>query len=298
MKIAVFDTNILPEFKARIQSVASEPVDFPRQRCDNEKDRIARTGDADTVLIGPWDKITAEYLNACPSIRNVCICGTSTANANVDELKKRNIAFKNVVDYGDEPAAEFIFMQLAGLLHGVGPYQWKPERHELMGKSVGIIGLGALGKAIAHMALAYKMDTSYFSLHRKLEHEKLGVLYRDLPDMLEKNEIIVISTPTNVQVLGNEEFDLLRPGSIVVQASVGNAVNREAFLSWIAQDGNYAIFDKSAGEENYHAYKDLPRVIFADVIAGYTHETLERLYEKVIDNLEAFSRRERVGERI
>jgi lactate dehydrogenase-like 2-hydroxyacid dehydrogenase len=157
-----------------------------------------------------------------------------------------------------------------------------------MGKTVGIIGLGALGKAIAHVALAYKMDVSYFSLHRRQEWEDRGLRYADLPTLLKENEIIIVSSPTNVEVLGEKEFELLQPGSILVQASAGSVLDRKAFLKWIAREGNYAVFDKSAGEDNYQAYKDVPRVIFADVVAGYTNETLERLYKKVLENIAVF----------
>jgi phosphoglycerate dehydrogenase-like enzyme len=285
-KIVVFDPNLTAETKQQLQKLSAEPASFPAERCPSDQ-LVERTGNADIVLVGPWDKITAAYLDACPSIRYVCLCGTSTANIDLEELEKRGIAFTNVVDYGDEPAAEFVFLQLARLLHGVGEYQWKAQRHELMNKTVGIIGLGALGKAIAHLALAYKMDASYFSLHRKHDWEERELQYKELPDLIRTNDIIIVSSPTNKQVLGEQEFALMKPGTILVQASAGDVIDKATFLDWIAQDGNFAIFDKSAGEDNYQAYKGLPRVIFADVVAGYTHETLQRLYEKVVSNLKA-----------
>ena len=164
-KLVVFDTRLLPEVKSQIQALVTGPINFPEDRCHDEWELIKRTGNADIVLVSPSDKVTATYLDACPSIEYVCICGTSTANVDLDELIKRGIAFDNVRDYGDEPTAEFIFMQVSRLMRGVGEYQWKPEQHELMGKSIGIIGLGALGKAVAHLALAYKMSASYYSLH-------------------------------------------------------------------------------------------------------------------------------------
>ena len=169
-----------------LQALSDEAIDFPEERCSNEEELIKRTGDADVILVDPWDKVTARYLDACPSVKYVCICGTSTANVDLEELKKRN-----------------------------------------MGKSVGVIGLGALGKAIAHLALAYKMNASYFSLHRKQEWEDQGLRYADLPTVLKEND-------------------------------------------------------------NYQAYKDVPRVMFADVVAGYTHEALERLYAKVLENIAAY----------
>lgn len=289
MKIAVFDNRLLPEACQQIQGLTTDPISFPDEHCSSEEDLIKRTGNAEIVLVGPWDKVTKNYLDACSSVKYVCLCGTSTTNIDLDELKKRNIPFNNVVDYGDERMAEFTFMQLTMLLRGVGKYQWKDVQHELMGKNVGIIGLGPLGKAIAHLALAYKMNVSYYSPHRKPEWEEKGLRYAGIPELLATNDIIVASGPSNVEVLGKDEFAHIRPGSIILQASSGNVFNREAFLDWIAaDDGNFAIFDKAAGEDNYQAYKDLPRVIFAEVVAGDTRETLERLGQKVVENLKRF----------
>lgn len=289
MKLAVFDNRLLPQSRQQIQSLTTEPILFPDEKCPSEAELIKRTGDADIVLVGPWDKVTKSYLDACPSIKYVCLCGTSTTNIDLEELQKRGIPFNNVMHYGDEPMAEFTFMQLTMLLRGIGNLQWKQNvQHELMGKNIGIIGLGPLGQAIAHLALAYKMNVSYFSPHRKPKWEERGVRYAEMPALLAENEIIIACGPTNVQTLGKAEFDRIGPGGIVVQASAGNVLDRQAFLEWIAQDGNFAIFDKAAGEDNYNAYKDLPRVMFAPVVAGDTHETLARLGGKVYENVKNY----------
>lgn len=287
-KVAVFDNRLLPESRKHIQSLVAEPIAFSDDRCGSEDELIRRTSDANIVLVGPWDRVTASYLDACPSVKYIGLCGTSMANIDLDELRKRGISFTNVRDYGDEPTAEFIFMQLTRLLRGVGPYQWKPEQHELMGKSIGIIGLGALGQSIARLALAYKMQVSYFSPHRKPVWEEKGLTYLDKSELVSGSTIIIASGPTNVEVLGKDEFAALNAGGIIIQASAGSVLDRHAFTEWIGREGNFAIFDKAAGEDNYQAYKDLPRVVFAEVIAGDTRETLVRLGQKVHDNLKVY----------
>jgi len=153
---------------------------------------------------------------------------------------------------------------------------------------MGIVGLGALGKAIANLALAYKMNASYFSAHRKPEWEKRGLRYTELHDLLSACEIIVLSTPTNLKVLGEEEFALLKPDSILVQASIGTPFDREAFLKWISREDNYAIFDQGVGEESFRIYKTLPRVIISATSSGNTYETRQRLGTKVVENLRSY----------
>jgi len=289
MKIAVLDNiRVLPDVQEEIRRLAVNEVTFPEGAPASAEELIARTGDAGAVLINTGTKIDKTYPDACPSVKYVGLCGTSTANVDLEALKARGIAFTNVADYGDEPTAEYNFLQLESLARGVGKYQWKDTPRELMGKSIGIIGLGALGKAIANLALAYKMDTRYFSAHRKPEWEERGLRYTELHDLLTTCEIIVISTPTNLKVLGEAEFALLKPNSILVQASIGTPFDREAFLKWIATNNNYAIFDQGVGEESFRMYKTLPRVILSATSSGNTYETRQRLGTKVIENLKSY----------
>ena len=99
----------------------------------------------------------------------------------------------------------------------------------------------------------------------------------------------MISTPTNVKVLGAPEFALLKPNSVLVQASLGTPFDRKAFLQWISTAGGYAIFDQGVGEENLRIYEGLPRVIVAATAFGRTYETSRRLGEKVTASVRAYA---------
>ena len=283
MKIAVLDYRIPPEVQQVIQSLATNEVLFPSNRCPEDK-RVERTGDAEVVLVTPWEKIDRAYLDACPDLKYVGLCGTSTANVDLDELAKRRIAFTSMQSGGEdknakaaggkEAVAEFFFMQLVRLARGIGEYQWKSgEARQLKGRPLGIIGLGDVGKGIAHMALAYRMDVAYYSPHRKLEWEERGVEYRSKEELLKSSEIIVICSTTNIEVLGKEEFKLIKDGSILLQACGGSPFDKPAFYDWISREGNFAIFDMSANEQNYQLYKDIPRVVFSKEVAGDTYES-------------------------
>jgi len=289
-KIAVIaDVHLLPETQELISQLSATTLAFPSQDTQPSADElIERTADADAVLVSPGTKITEEYLSSCPSVKYIGICGTSKENVDLDAVEKRHITLTNVVDYGDEPAAEFIFMQLEYLVRGMGQNQWKDYPTELMGKKMGIIGLGALGTAIANLALAYKMDVSYHSKTRRPEQEQLGVSYSEKDELLKTCQIIVICTPSNLVAISKDDFELIQSNVIIVQASMGMCLDQGAFLDWIKQDSNFALFDYSAGNQSYEAYKDLPRVIFPKVIAGHTQETKQRLGDKVIQNLKKY----------
>lgn len=247
-----------------------------------------KSKNADAVLISPENRLSKEFFDKCPSLKYVGVCGTSMENIDRDAAAENNVRVTNVKDYGDEPTAEFIFMQLTSLLRGAHGLRWKKDPHELMNKKIGIIGMGALGRSVADLAIAYKMNVSYYSRSRKNAHEKLGVVYSELPELLRNNEIIVLCTPTNLEILNSKQFDNIKNGSILVQASMGDVFSREAFLQWISKDDNYAIFDYAAGERNFKAYHALPRVIFPKIIAGHSLETKHRLAKTATKNLQAY----------
>lgn len=287
MNLAVIaNVHLLPETQKSVQELFNNSVSFPEDEAQpGEQELILRTNGAELILVSPSTKITASYLNACPSVKYIGICGTAKESIDQEAAASRNVTITNVSDYGDEPAAEFIFMQLEYLARGMGQYQWKDYPTELMGKTIGIIGLGALGQAIARLALAYKMNVHYYSKTRKPDWEQQGVQFKEKSDLLQNSNVIIISTPSNAQAIEVNEFSFIQPNTILVQASMGSCFDKNAFLEWIKDSSNFAMFDYSAGNDNYEAYKDLPNVVFPKVIAGHTHETKQRLGDKVIENL-------------
>jgi hypothetical protein len=65
-KIAILEYRFQPDTQVKIQALAANKISFPHERC-SEESRIAQTGDADIVLVTPWDKIDIAYLDACPA---------------------------------------------------------------------------------------------------------------------------------------------------------------------------------------------------------------------------------------
>jgi len=99
IKIAVLDNiRVLPEAQEEIRSLAANEVTFPENAAASTEELVARTGDAEAVLINTGTKIDRNYLDACPSVKYAGLGGTSTANVDLDALKARDIAFTNVTD--------------------------------------------------------------------------------------------------------------------------------------------------------------------------------------------------------
>lgn len=235
------------------------------------------------LLVSTATALTADDLARYPRLRHLALCGTSFGRIDTAALASRGITASSVADYGDHPAAEVVFMQLVALTRGYGPYQWRGAPHELAGKSLTVIGLGALGAAMARLGLAYRMRVSHLSRSAKPEWEAQGVR-RIAREQLADTDIVIVTSPTNVVVLQLEDFDRL-DGGIVVQASLGRVMDDAAFRGWIAREQNHAVFDFAAGEDLYAAYAGLPRVVFPRVVAANAVETWDRLGEHVVANV-------------
>lgn len=280
---------LIAETFEAIQALTNKKLALPdTEEKPTLEELVERTGNSEAVLVGLSAEITKEYLDACPSVKYIGVLGSSMANIDIEAVKEKSIILKNATHYGDEPTGEYIFMQLISLARGIGDYQWKSEPCELYGKSIGIIGPGAVGTPIAKLAKAFHMDVSYFGTSKKAELDEAEIKFKSKKELLKDSDIIVLTPPSNTQVLADEDFAIMKSNSILVSISMGNPFDRASFLKWIAKDDNFAILDMASGIENYKIYSQLPNVVFPKVIAGHSYETKQRLGRQVVANLKKY----------
>lgn len=285
-KISTINVLNLPtEVMDQISSFSNDKVIFYDTDSQSEEETVERIGDADAVL-GSWNStITKKVLDACPNLKYIGICGTSLTKVDVDEVKRHNVVLKNVTDYGDEATAEFIFAQLLNLYRGFGKYQLDSIPTELNGKTMGIIGLGAVGQQVARLALGFNMKVVYYSRTQNSEWESKGLIYQELNQLLSTSDVISLSVPRNLNIIGKAEFDLIKPKAVLVNTAIGTVFDLPSFVDWIGKGQNYFIVDN---QEYITQVKDLSNVIALPITAGKTKESVSRLAKKVIDNIKSY----------
>lgn len=245
---------------------------------------LAEAGpDTEVALISTATPLTEDALSQLPALRHLALCGTSYGRIDLDALHRRGITTSNVADYSDETTAEVIFMQLVAVARGFSTVQWRDESHELFGKHLLIVGLGALGSAVAHLGLAYGMQVAHLSRSAKPEWEAKGVRRAAQPTAFSEADVVVVTGPTGISLVGADDLAQLHD-AILLQASGGRVIDDAAFRDWITRGDNVAIFDLAAGED---VYAELPRVVFPRAISGLSDESRQRLGEQVIANVEA-----------
>ncbi|MBI5061787.1 MAG: dihydrofolate reductase [Candidatus Aenigmarchaeota archaeon] len=286
--VSVDAINLSEEALNEIKKCSKRPTKFYDTDPKNVNEMIKRVGNADCVLISWRTKLGKEIFETCKNIKYIGLCATSFANIAVDEARKRKIVISNVVDYGDEATAEYIFAQLLSLFRGLGEYQWKKAPCELFGKNLGIIGLGAVGKQVARLGLGFGMNVAYHSRTRRPEFEKKGLKFMSLHDMIRNSDIISLHVPKDTTIFSRKEFDIIPKNTILVNSCLGKVFDEEDFAEWIKKGDNFAVFDYSVDTEYYNRLKNMKNVIFPKIIAGKTMESKQRLSMKVVENIKSF----------
>lgn len=286
--VSVDAINISEEALNEIKKYSKRPARFSDTNPKNVNEIIKRIGDADCVLISWRTKLGKEIFEKCQNINYVGLCATSFSNIDLIETKNRKIVVSNVADYGDEATAEYIFAQLLSLARGFGKYQWKDMPCELLGKTLGIIGLGAVGSQVARLGISFGMNVIYYSRTKKLEFERKGLKFMCLHDLIRNSEVISIHVPIGTRIFSKKEFEIVPKGAILVNTCLGEVFDEKDFIDWIKKGNNVAIFDYSVSKEYYKSFRNLENVIFPKIIAGRTLESKQRLSMKVVENIKSF----------
>ncbi|MFN8347190.1 MAG: NAD(P)-dependent oxidoreductase [Spirosomataceae bacterium] len=259
----------------------------------SDEETLARIGASDCVLVSWQTPLRAEVIAAAPRLRYIGMCcslySETSANVDIVAAKGLGITVQGVRDYGDEGVVEFIFAQLINLFKGYGPYQWRAEPVELGGKSLGIIGLGTLGRMVADTARHFGMEVCYFGRTRRPEAEQKGIRFLPLPELLAHCDVISTHLPKHTILLDEEAFQHKKANSIFINTSLGLTFDESALLHWLEKDKtSFAIFDSDGAGSRYATFSQRSNIIVYPRSAGFTEESKVRLTRKVIANLESF----------
>ncbi|MEW6096822.1 MAG: NAD(P)-dependent oxidoreductase, partial [bacterium] len=244
-KIAIIDTIKITEgAKKEIQHDSNARIIYPEFDTKNETEIYQRINDADAAL-GNWHStINTFILKHTPNLKYVGICGTCLTNIDLEATKKHNVVVKNVTNYGDYATAEYIIAQLLNLFRGFCKHKWRDDPREIYSKTIGIIGLGAVGQKVAKIALGFGMKVLYYSRSRKIEWEEKGVQYSPINDLFKKSDIISVHVPKNTKIIGKHDLEKIGNNKIIIDTCLGSIYKDIAAVRlWLENKNNFLIRD-------------------------------------------------------
>lgn len=273
-------------------------------RTATEAETIERIGSAEIVLLNKTP-ITESVLAACPSVKLICVQATGYNVIDCAAAAKRGIPVCNVPDYGTQAVAQFSFALLLELCHHVGLHNnsvhrgewtnntdfcyWKTPQMELAGKTIGIIGYGRIGRAVAKLAEAFGMNVLAYN---RTHYE--GESYVTLDDLLAKSDIISLHCPLQpetAQIINVDSIQKMKDGAILINTARGPLLDEQAVADALARGKLRGIAVDVAGKEPIPADSPLlnaPNCIITPHIAWAPLESRQRLLDCVVSNIEHF----------
>ena len=243
MKIVFLDAATMGDVSFEPFEQLGEFISYATSTSTEARERVK---DADVVMINKVI-VNKELIDAAPSLKLICVAATGVNNIDVDYAASKGIPVRNVAGYSTDSVAQSTFMHILSLAGGApyfdnsvktGSYSRSgmftdPNWNwwELAGKTIGIIGLGNIGKKVAQIAEAFGMKVCYYSTSGTGHCKDYPCL--TLEELLKVSDVVSVHAPLNertLNLLGAKEFAMMKPTAIIVNAGRG-AIIVEADLA-------------------------------------------------------------------
>lgn len=274
---------------------------------------LALVAGADAVLTLLHDRVDGELLDAAgPGLRCVANVAVGYDNVDLEAAARRGVAVTNTPGVLDDATADLTLGLILAASRRLGegerliragrPWAWSMSfmlGHDLRGKLLGIVGLGAIGRRVAERARAFGMRIAYCQRHAadpgvvaELEAERM-----ELEDLLEAADVVSLHCPLTDEtrhLISRERLALMRPEAILVNAARGPIVEEAALVEALRNGGlRAAALDVYEEEPRVHpGLLELENAVLVPHLGSATVETRTAMAELAAANAIAAARGE------
>lgn len=249
------------------------------------------------------DRVDGELMDAAPGIEIIANYAVGYNNMDVAEASKRGIYLSNTPDVLTEDTADMAFALILAAARRIpeadrltrnGLYKgWGPEfmlGRSVSGKTLGILGAGRIGSAVARRALGFGMKIIYHNRSRNGDVESLGAEYAPFERLILESDIISIHVPLNADtrhMIDRAALKAMKDTCILVNTSRGPVVDEEALVEAL-EKGNIA----GAGLDVYEnepkladGLSSLQNVVLSPHLGSATMETRGKMADIAAENI-------------
>lgn len=260
---------------------------------------LHRAADAEGLLCMLSERIDAELLAACPRLRAVANYAVGFDNIDVAATRARGVAVGNTPGVLTETTADLAFALILACARGLAAAEadvragrwttWSPEGwlgRDVHGATLGIVGAGAIGTAVAHRAAGFGMEVL-------LCGRSPGPGRVELEELLTRSDFVSVHTPLSEEtrgLIGEDELRAMKPTAILVNTARGpivdsRALRRALARGWIAAAGLDVTDPEPLPADD--PLLDAPNLLVLPHIGSATHATREAMASLAVDNLVA-----------
>jgi len=298
------------------------------QYIDNELTSNNVVTDADIISTFVSSKVDAQTLGRFAHLKMIAARTTGFNNIDIKVAKKRGVVVSNVPSYGEHTVAEYAFSLMLMLSRrmrdAINQVQTEEidsdliHGNDLYGKSLGVVGGGRIGRRVARIGKAFGMKVHIFDpFVSESVVEKMGCYKCSLSDLLTRSDIVTLHTPLTPEtkhMIGSKQFELIKPGAILINTARGELVDTKALVVALKSNKLRAVgldvlederlLDKNEEELlltagrptnvtlehalEINLLKGMSNVIITSHNAYNTVEAINRINETTIENIEAY----------
>ena len=312
MKIVLLDTDTMgQDMEFSCIERLGECVKYKNTSPEEVSERIK---DADVVIINKV-LLSGEVLQNAQNLKLICLFAIGYNNVDINYCKEHNIRVRNVPGYCVESVCQHTFALLFMLIEnmryydafvkcgsysrsGVANHLGRPF-FEISGKKWGIIGMGAIGRAVADCAASFGAKVCYSSISGAPRKEKYE--HVDLNTLFSECDIISIHAPLNektMHLIGEKELKMMKKTAFIVNVGRGAVIDEaalaEAIDSGVIAGAALDVYSTEPPKEDspIMSVKDRERIVYTPHIAWSSLEARKRCISMTADNIEAFIRGE------
>ncbi len=305
MKIVLTDAQTVVDELVPADCLAEfgEVVQYGLLAYDEVAEKIA---DADMVICNKT-KLDANSLRFAKNLKYIGLFATGYNNIDIEYCRANNITVCNAGSYSTNAVAQHTFALILEHYSKVSDYakfvadgQWKRSKtfspfvyplNELAGKTIGIVGFGSIGRAVAKIANAFDMNVIAYNRSKK---QAECVEFVSFDDLLKKSDIVTVHCPLNSEsekMFGKEQFEKMKNNALFVNTARGGVmVEKDLYVALQNDIIGGAAIDTLAVEpmEEDCILMQAKNCIITPHIAWAPVETRERLMKIVAENIRLF----------
>ena len=271
----------------------------------NRTDRVG--AELPRVLVGydialdDHSYMPTELVAQCPQLKHIVFLGTGAASyMNVAELAYRGVTVHTIKGYGDTAVAEHTIALMFAAARDVARMDreirggiWTPQEGvQLLGKTLGVIGLGGIGREVARIAKGIGMDVIAYN---RTPHADAGVPLLDIDTVLARSDVVSLNLVLNDNTrgfLGKERIARMKPGAMLINTARGALADElaliEALKSGHIRHAGLDVFHAEPLKAD-HPLAKLPNVTLTSHAAFRTLEASMTLLRRAIDIVKSIS---------
>jgi len=286
------------EFKAK-----GHEFSFYMDRDESESSLIARMKDAEIVIISNI-KLPSSVLAACPGLKMLSVAFTGLDHIDLEYCSQHGIKVQNAAGYSTTAVSELAVGLMLDVMRHItaldGTIRQGSGRgsflgRELRGKTVGVVGTGAIGTATIKLLLAFGCKVLAYNRSKHQEVLDLGVNYCTLEEILKNSDIVTLHVPMTAEtrhLISAEGLAMMKPTAILINTARGNVVDIKA-LAEALKEGKLAgagidVYEQEPPLPTSHPLLNVPNCVAVPHIGFATREAFDIRADIVFDHVNDF----------